>query len=76
MSNFAVGIYTDDSAETLCNITDTITEASNWVGVHVTALYKSKHLDGVMRAKGYKLELINMNEEIKTNLGNQKGEQK
>lgn len=58
---YTVGIYTDDEHETLAHITETIEDASRWIGVTVDALYKSKHLHGVMVSKGYKIELINEN---------------
>ena len=54
-----VGIYTDNEAETLCHIEDSIAEAARWLECHITTLYKSLKTSGAMRAKGYKLELIN-----------------
>lgn len=62
---YIVGIYTNDEHETLSHITETIEDASRWIGVTVDALYKSKHLNGDMCAKGYKIELINENQSNK-----------
>ena len=64
MKNYIIGIYEDNEAETLAHIVPTITEASTWIGCTIDALYKSLHLNGVMRAKGYKLELIKNEEAI------------
>jgi len=64
MKRYLIGIYQDDETGLLSHIVKTIEEASQWIGCTIDALYKSKHQEGVMRAKGYKLELIK-NEEIK-----------
>jgi hypothetical protein len=58
MRKLIIGIYEDNEAGTLAHIVDTITEASKWVGCTIDAFYKSLHLTGVMRAKGYKIELL------------------
>ena len=58
MKKYFVGIYEDNEAETLAHIVPTITEASRWIGCTIDTLYKSLHLNGVMKAKGYTLELI------------------
>lgn len=63
MKRFIIGIYHDNDAETLAHVVETITDASAWVGVTIDALYKAKHLHGVMKANGYKIELIENTEE-------------
>jgi hypothetical protein len=63
MKRYLIGIYQDDEMELLSHIVKTIEEASKWIGCSIDTLYKAKHEDGIMRAKGYKLELIK-NEEI------------
>jgi hypothetical protein len=64
MRTYSVGIYEDNETETLAHIVNTITEASKWIGCTIDTLYKAQHLGGVMRAKGYKLELIKNEEEL------------
>ena len=64
MKNYIIGIYEDNGAETLAHIVPTIKEASTWIGCALDTLYKSLHLNGVMKAKGYKLELIKNEEAI------------
>jgi predicted secreted protein len=64
MKKYSIGIYEDTKAETLANIVETITEASKWIGCTIDALYKAQHLTGVMKAKGYKIELIENKEDI------------
>jgi len=58
MKKYLIGIYEDTETETLAHIVDTITMASKWIGCTLDTLYKAQHLGGVMRAKGYKIELI------------------
>lgn len=65
MKKFIIGIYHDNDAETLANVVNTLSQASAWVGVTLDALYKAKHLHGVMKANGYKIELIENTEELK-----------
>ena len=63
MKKHLIGIYEDNQAETLAHIVPTLSQASKWIGCTIDTLYKSLHLNGVMRAKGYKIELIK-NEEV------------
>ena len=63
MKRYLIGIYQDDEMELLSHIVKTIEEASQWIGCSIDTLYKAKHQEGIMRAKGYKIELIK-NEEI------------
>jgi hypothetical protein len=63
MKAYLIGIYEDNEMMLLSHIVRTIEEASKWIGCSIDTLYKAKHEDGIMRAKGYKLELIK-NEEI------------
>lgn len=65
MKNKLIGIYTNDENETLCHLVKTIQDGARWIGCSTTALYKSLKLDGVMNAKGYKIELINFKGELK-----------
>lgn len=67
-----IGIYTDDGAETLCHLVPSIADAGRWIGCHPDTFYKSMHVSGVMRAKGYKLEIIPDDADIKTNQEEQK----
>ena len=64
MRQYFIGVYEENGAETLAHVVETITEAAEWLGVSIDALYKAKHLHGVMRAKGYTLELIENTEEL------------
>ena len=63
MKKYLIGIYEDNEAQTLAHIVNTLSQASAWLGVTLDALYKAKHLNGVMKAKGYTIELIK-NEEV------------
>jgi len=63
MRKYINGIYEDNETETHAHIVYTITEASKWIGCTIDTLYKAQHLGGVMRAKGYKIELLK-NEEV------------
>ena len=58
-----IGIYQDDEIESLVNIVKTIEEGAVWIGCSVQALYKNRLIDGVMRSKGFKLELLDIDEE-------------
>jgi hypothetical protein len=58
-----IGIYENNESETLAHIVETIEQASRWIGCGVTTLYDALHREGVMNAKGYKLEIIELNEE-------------
>jgi len=53
-----IGIYHDDEVGTLAHIVDTLEQASKWLGVSRRALYYSLKINGVMRAKGFTVELI------------------
>lgn len=74
--NRLIGIYTHDSAETLCHLVPSILEASRWVGCHPDTFYKALQTTGEMTAKGFKLEIIPDDTEIKTNQGAQKNQYK
>ena len=54
-----IAIYNDDEIEQLVHITDTIEAAAAWIGCTSRALYKSLQVVGTMKAMGYKIELIN-----------------
>jgi hypothetical protein len=58
-----IGIYENNESETLAHIVETVEQASKWIGCGVTTLYDALHREGVMNAKGYKLEIIELNEE-------------
>ena len=66
MKKYLIGIYEDNEMELLSHIVKTVEEASRWIQCSIDSLYKAKYIDGVMRAKGYKLELIE-NEEMDEN---------
>ena len=66
MKRYLIGIYEDNEMELLSHIVKTIEEASRWIGCSIDSLYKARYIDGVMRAKGYKLEMIE-NEEMNEN---------
>ena len=57
--NKIIAIYNDDSQEQLVHIADSIQAAADWIGCTARALYKSMQLCGSMKAMGYKIELIN-----------------
>ena len=63
MSDRFIGIYEDNEIESLVHIVKTIEEGALWIGCSVQALYKNRLLDGVMRSKGFKLELLEIDEE-------------
>ena len=58
-----IGIYEDNEIESLVHIVKTIEEGAVWIGCSVQALYKTRLIDGVMRSKGFKLELLDIDEE-------------
>lgn len=58
-----IGIYEDDEIEGLVHIVKTIEEGAIWIGCSVQALYKNRLIDGVMRSRGFKLELLDIDEE-------------
>ena len=60
--NKIIAIYNDDEMEQLVHITDTIEGAAAWIGCSSRALYKAMHIHGIMKAKGYKIEFINVEE--------------
>jgi len=57
-----IGIYEEGGAGLLAHVVETIEEAASWLGVSRQALYKSFKLYQVMKARGYTLELINLEE--------------
>jgi hypothetical protein len=58
-----IGIYEDDEIESLVHMVKTIEEGASWIGCSVQALYKNRLIDGVMRSRGFKLELLDIDEE-------------
>ena len=61
-----IGIYKDNESQTLSHLCDTIEQASKWIGSSTQALYKSFHVLGVMKAKGFIVERVK-DEPIKDN---------
>ena len=57
MKERIIAIY-DENNETLHTIVNTIEQASNWLNVTRDALYKSLKLNGVMKAREYTIELV------------------
>ena len=57
MKERIIAIY-DENNETLHTIVNTIEEASKWLNVTRDALYKSLKLNGVMKAREYTVELV------------------
>ena len=57
MKERIIAIY-DENNETLHTIVNTIEEASKWLNVTRDALYKSLKLNGVMKAREYTIELV------------------
>ena len=55
-----IGIYKDNESQTLSHLCDTIEQAAKWIESSTQALYKSLHLYGVMKAKGYIVERIKL----------------
>ena len=58
MRNYDILICKDDSMSLPVHVCDTIQQACNWIGCKRDTLYKSIHLNGCMKAKGYIVELI------------------
>ena len=58
-----IGIYNNDEAGTLAHVVNSISEASRWIGCTVDAFYKSLQATGAMTARGYTLELIEVDED-------------
>lgn len=58
-----IAIYKDDESETLSHIVSTMEEASEWIGVSRRALYYSLHVNGVMKARGYFIGFLNLEED-------------
>ena len=51
-------ICNDDAMSLPVHVCNTIQEAAEWIGCKRDALYKSLHLNGIMKAKGYIVELV------------------
>ena len=64
MKDKAIIIYTHDRLETYVKEVNTIQEAAHYIGTSTNTLYRHFHLDGVMHDKGFKIELVNMKEEV------------
>jgi hypothetical protein len=58
-----IGIYEEHGGQCLVHIVPTIQDASEWLGVSRDTLYKSLQFNGVMKAKGYTVEIINQEED-------------
>jgi len=58
-----IGVYLDNEDELLVNLVNTIEEGALWIGVSPQALYKNHKIHGVMGANGFKLEIINIEED-------------
>lgn len=58
-----IGIY-DDESTLLVNITETIEEAAQWIGTGTSTLYDNLHRLGVMKAKGFTVERVDISDEI------------
>ncbi len=57
--NMFITIYKDSDPYKLpCTIVKTVSQASKWIGCKRDALYKSLHTNGIMKARGYCLELV------------------
>lgn len=55
-----IAIYEDTTTQNIAHIVNTIEEASQWLGCARDTLYKSLHLHGVMKAKGYIVERLEL----------------
>ena len=55
-----IGIYKDDI---LSHLVNTIEESAEWIGCSTQALYKSFHVDGVMSAKGFTVDRIDLTDD-------------
>ena len=51
-------IVEDNALALPVNVVETIEDASEWIGCSTQALYDNMALYGVMKAKGYVLELV------------------
>lgn len=58
-----IGIY-DKETDTLAHLVETIEEAARWIGSGVTTLYDALHRGGVMEARGYYIERVNIEEDL------------
>ena len=58
MIKFDILICNDDELSLPVHIVDTIEEASKWIKCSKTTLYKNLHLNGVMGANGFIVELV------------------
>ena len=56
--NYDILICNDDEMSLPVHIVDTIEEASKWIKCTRSALYKSLHIHGVMKANGFIVELV------------------
>lgn len=61
-SSILIGIY--DNEGLLVNITETIEHAAKWIGTGTSTLYDNLHRLGVMKAKGYTVERVEIKDEI------------
>ena len=55
-------ICTDDRLSLPVHVCDTIEEASQWIDCSISTLYYNMSLYGVMKAKGYIIELVERKE--------------
>ena len=53
-----IAIYYNNDTQTLAHIVDTLERAAAWIGCGRDTLYKSLHLNGIMKAKGFIVERI------------------
>ena len=58
MKQYDVCVCEDNDLSLMVAVCDTIQEASEFIGCSDRALYKSMKLYGVMKAKGYIIELV------------------
>lgn len=67
MKSVFIGIYELEN-DLIVNLVNTIQDAADWIGCGVTTLYDSLHREGLMNARGYYLERVNIsdleNEEV------------
>jgi len=61
-SSVLIGIYDEEGL--LVNITETIEHAAQWIGTGTSTLYDNLHRLGVMKAKGYTVERVEIKDEI------------
>lgn len=55
-----IGIYKDDI---LSHLVNTIEESAEWIGCSTQALYKSLHINGVMSAKNFTVDRIDLTDD-------------